>query len=117
VIPREAMRYRDRGGEGIIGVLPALGRALVDSRTDGEPPRSGLVEEYTAIVGRAVREEQLTRGEDRLGLGFVASGIARFLRRQAWTDPEERRAGLALAERADEVARKCLGPAYPAGNA
>jgi hypothetical protein len=77
-----------------------------------------VIKKYAEILKNLYHEEMSTTGEDdRVLLGFVAGGIARFLRKQPRRDAAERQEGFALAAQAEAVQQRCFAPPPPTGHA
>lgn len=76
-----------------------------------------VVDEYTEVINRLHAEETNVSGEERRTMGYVADGIARFLRGCPCGNPTDRLALLALAERAEEVSLRCFASPHPTGKA
>ena len=72
-----------------------------------------VVGEYAKVIRRLCAAEMNARGPDREVLGQVAGAIATFLRRRSRKGRPERLVVLALAERAEEVAVRCLASSHP----
>jgi len=75
-----------------------------------------VVDEYTEVIRRLLAFETSYVGTERETLGYVAGGVASFLRRCP-CGRHERMALLALADRAEEVSERCLESPYPTGKA
>jgi hypothetical protein len=73
------------------------------------------VEAYAVLIERWAQAEKSAEEDDRKGLGLVAISIRRFLRGRPWIDEATRQAALDVADRAGEVAIKCLAFSFPVG--
>jgi hypothetical protein len=73
------------------------------------------VDAYTEVLRRLTHDEMFAAGDDRAKLAVVAGGIAIFLRRRPWIDHAARQAALSLADRAEEIERKCFATPFPKG--
>jgi len=78
---------------------------------------STFLEDYTEVVRRMHVRETEAGWFERKMLGFVAAGIARFIRRRSCEYPADRPALLVLADRADAIAARCHSRHPPTGEA
>jgi hypothetical protein len=92
-------------------------REVLEPQSMRRTPMATVVDEYKKVIRNLHTEETNVRGDEREMIGYIANGIARFLRRRPCSDQTERLALLALADRAEEISMRCLASSHPTGEA